>query len=216
MANRRFTQFFYTLHNKPTLIDCNFIVDSTNGNGLGIRSLKGPGIAAVYMNTSATPAAGSPNPAAGYIMIKLQDNYNRYLGGFSGQVSPVTGSQLTSGLTVGVPYIITTLGASTLAQWQTAGLPVGITPAVGVAFIAAATSIAGGGGVKLAGASNVSNIEVVGDANLSINSAAPIILGQNSGSYIILQCMKNGVLSTPANGSVIGLSFYLNNSAQGV
>src|SRR5580698_1169620 len=50
-------------------IDCNFIVDSSNGNGLGIRSLKGSGCASVYMHTSATPAAGNPNPASGYILV---------------------------------------------------------------------------------------------------------------------------------------------------
>jgi len=37
------------------LIDANFVVDPSNGNGLGIRSLKGPGVQAVYMH--ATPAA---------------------------------------------------------------------------------------------------------------------------------------------------------------
>lgn len=38
----------------PIEIDCNFIVDSTNGNGLGIRSLKSNGfIRNVFMNTSA-------------------------------------------------------------------------------------------------------------------------------------------------------------------
>lgn len=62
MANRLYTRSFNTKHAKPVLLDCNFIVDSTNGNGLGIRSLKGPGIAHVYMHTTATPAVGNPNP----------------------------------------------------------------------------------------------------------------------------------------------------------
>src|ERR1035437_5675784 len=53
MAHRNFTRSFNTKHAKPVLIDCNFIVDSTNGNGLGIRSLKGPGVAHVYMHSSA-------------------------------------------------------------------------------------------------------------------------------------------------------------------
>src|SRR5580698_6062891 len=84
----------YSFAAQPVLIDCNFVVDSTNGNGLGIRSVKGQGVANVYMNTSATPAAGNPNPAAGYALVQLSANYNRYLGGFSGLVSPVTGSPL--------------------------------------------------------------------------------------------------------------------------
>jgi hypothetical protein len=54
MANRWFTQFVSTLHKKPGLVDCNFVVDSTNGNGYGVRSLKGAGIAKVYMHTTAS------------------------------------------------------------------------------------------------------------------------------------------------------------------
>src|ERR1017187_394412 len=53
-------------HNEATILDCNFVVDSANGNGLGIRNLKGSGrVAQVFMHTSATPAAGNPNPVAG-------------------------------------------------------------------------------------------------------------------------------------------------------
>lgn len=212
MANRRYTQFFYTQHNYPVLLDCNFVVDSANGNGLGIRSLKGPGIQAVYMHTSSTPAPGSPNPASGYIMVQLQDNFQRSYGGFSGQVSPLSGTPLTSGLTVGVPYVITSLGASTLAQWRTAGVPVGITPAVGVAFFAAATSVAGGGAVQLSTSSGIDSIEEIGNTNLTIQSSAKNIAGVSSGSYVTLQCLKSGVLQAPTDGSVISLKFYFSNS----
>lgn len=55
MANRRFTQFYGSLHKKPVQLDCNFVVDPTNGNGLGIRELKGPGIANVFMHTVPAP-----------------------------------------------------------------------------------------------------------------------------------------------------------------
>lgn len=44
----------YSFGSQPVLIDCNFVVDSTNGNGLGIRSLKGQGVKNVFMNTSAS------------------------------------------------------------------------------------------------------------------------------------------------------------------
>jgi len=44
---------FYDFNVQPVLIDCNFTVDATNGNGLGIRSLKGSGVKNVFMNTSA-------------------------------------------------------------------------------------------------------------------------------------------------------------------
>src|ERR1017187_7071420 len=63
MSVTAFNRNFYSLHNFPVLLDCNFVVDSQNANGLGIRSLKGPGIAHVFMHT-AHPAenTGNPNP----------------------------------------------------------------------------------------------------------------------------------------------------------
>lgn len=54
MSNRWSTQFVATLHKKPAFIDCNFVVDSTNGNGFGARSLKGAGVQNVFMKTSAS------------------------------------------------------------------------------------------------------------------------------------------------------------------
>lgn len=102
---------------RPVLIDCNFIVDSTNGNGLGIRSLKGQGVRNVFMHTSASPGSNrgltNPNPAAGYALIQLDASYRRYCGGFSGFVSPLSGSSLainSSALTVGDPYVIVSPG----------------------------------------------------------------------------------------------------------
>jgi hypothetical protein len=114
----------YSFGSQPVLIDCNFIVDSSNGNGLGIRSLKGQGVKNVYMYTTATPAKGVGttivNPmghtaSKGYALIQLRSNYNRYLGGFSGFASPTTGSTLNidatdAALTVGTPYIIASVG----------------------------------------------------------------------------------------------------------
>lgn len=116
----------YSFGAQPVLIDCNFIVDATNGNGLGIRSLKGQGVENVFMHTSSTPGRGpngylNPNPASGYALIQLSSNYNRYLGGFSGFVSPVTGAAinidaLDAALTVGVPYVITSVGVGPAGQ----------------------------------------------------------------------------------------------------
>lgn len=220
MANRRFIQFFNTLHNKPTLIDFSVIVDRTNGNGLGCRSLKGPGIASIYMNSTA-PIAGN-NVGQGYMQINLQDNYNRYLGGFTGCVSPVTGSAISisgsSVLTLGTPYVITSLGTTTQAQWVAAGLPIGVTAAVGVSFCAAITGGGGGTGqVKAVANSGVDCVEVVGDPNLSIVSNGAAILGGASGAYIILKFLDfSGAVVQPANESVIGSSLYFNNSASGV
>jgi hypothetical protein len=110
----------YSFLIQPVTIDCNFAVDSSNTNGLGIRSLKGAGVQNVFMHTSATPGIGAngvlnPNPAPGYALIQLANNYFRYAGGFSGFVSPTSGSPLAinaAALTIGNPYIIASVGAA--------------------------------------------------------------------------------------------------------
>jgi hypothetical protein len=108
----------YSFGAQPVLIDCNFVVDPANGNGLGVRNLKGQGVENVFMHTTATPGKGAngylnPNPASGYALVQLSSNYNRYLGGFSGFVSPLTGSAIdinATALTIGDPYVITSVG----------------------------------------------------------------------------------------------------------
>lgn len=116
---------FYSSLVKPVLIDCNFVVDSSNGNGLGIKSLKGAGVRDVFMYTSQTAGKGNSgltNPMAhtqsqGFALIKLKNNYVRYAGGFNGFVSPSTGGNLAinaTALTVGSPYIISSVGHATL------------------------------------------------------------------------------------------------------
>lgn len=111
---------FYSSLVKPVLIDCNFIVDASNGNGLGIRSLKGSNVKNVFMHTSSTPGSNNgylnPNPAVGYALIQLKGNYPRYAGGFSGFVAPTTGGTIAingSALTAGNPYIIASVGHAT-------------------------------------------------------------------------------------------------------
>ncbi len=109
----------YSFLNRPVKVDCSFTVDATNG--LGITGLKGSGVQNVFMHTSTTPASGNnsvlnPNPAAGFALIQLANNYNKFAGGFMGVVSPVAGSNIAinaSALTAGQPYIITSVGAGT-------------------------------------------------------------------------------------------------------
>lgn len=111
----------YSSLNRPVLVECDFIVDVANGNGLGLRSLKGSLVRNVFMHTSTTPGIGNngvlnPNPASGYALIQLKNNFNRYGGGYSGFVSPVAGSNVAinaTALTIGQPYIITSVGAGT-------------------------------------------------------------------------------------------------------
>ena len=220
MANRNWASAgkIYSMHVKPVLLDCNFIVDSTNGNGLGIRSLKGPCIQNVFMHTSATPGSNNgqtnPNPAVGYIQVRLADNYNRYLSGFSGQISVLSGTPLTA-TTAGQTVVIVSLGTATLAQWQAVGFPAGFTPAVGASFVPTASATIGGSATVetiTANGSGISHIEVVGDPNLTLaNSAQP----SNGGGIInlaIFGAAGSGVV-TPANGTAMSLAFYFNDSS---
>lgn len=198
MANRRFFQFFNTLHQKPVLLDCNFTVTPTDG--AGVTNLVGPGIQNVWMHTSTTPTTGNPNPASGYAVIKLQDTYNKfYLAGYSLQ-SPLTGAEISisgsSVLTVGVPYVITTVGTSTAANWQAVGLPQGITPAVGVCFIATATGSATGTGkvkINATGGAGVSTMDILGDPNTTIVSSTTNtnVGGVALGSYVVVRFLAS-------------------------
>jgi len=213
MANRNWSSAgkIYSMHVMPVLLDCNFIVDNANGNGLGIRSLKGPAIQNVFMHTTASPGVGNggvvnPNPAPGAIMIQLADNYNRYLSGFAGFIAPVGAS--SPSITAGNPYVITALGTASIAQWQAAGVPSGVAPAVGLAFIAKVSESLPGGAMAAAPASsNLGHIELIGDPNLAISSVP-----QGQG-FIIAQAFNGGSAVAPTNGTVISLAFYLNNSS---
>lgn len=213
---------FYSNITTPVEIDCNFIVDSTNGNGLGIRSLKSNGyIRNVFMNTSASPGtnkgATNPNPVAGYAYIQFENNFNAYLGGFSGFVSPLT-STSTTALTQHHVYVITSLGTTTTAQWVTAGLTPGFTPAVGAAFIAAATaSLSGTGTVGLPSAGSITAVAVAGDPNAT---DANTTIAQNGGALVMVQFLAATntttttlVASAPADGTTVALSFKFDRSS---
>jgi hypothetical protein len=212
----------YSNYFKPIYINANFIVDHTNGNGLGIRSLKANGvIQSVFMNTSATPGkvgqVTNPNPVAGYALVTFKNNFNLYLGGFTGQIVPLTSTSTTS-LTAGHAYVITSLGTTTLVEWQTAGVPNGFVPAVGTSFISLVTaSIGGTGTVGLPGVEIAPRVTVVGDPNQSLANAN---IAQNAGAQILLQfagptnsSTTTLVATAPADGTVIGLQFQFEGSS---
>lgn len=212
----------YTNVAKPMTVYCNFIVDSTNGNGLGIRSLKSNGyIEYVFMNTSATPGVvngvTNPDPQDGYALIKFKNNFNYYLGGFSGQVYPLTSTSTTS-LTAKNVYVITSLGTTTTAQWQAAGLLPGFTPAVGCTFVAAATASLGGTGtVGIPGVGSATNVSVVGNPNLMLNNSS---IATNAGALVVVQFSKATaagdttlVAASPVNGTTVGMTFNFDGSS---
>ena len=110
----------YSFGAQPVLVDCNFVVNSANPSGTA--SVKGQGIQKVWMYSSAggsATAIGNPltvsSHSQGYAWIQLASNYNRYLGSFGGTVAPITGASVNidaadAALTVGQPYIITSVG----------------------------------------------------------------------------------------------------------
>jgi hypothetical protein len=207
---------FYSNITQPVKIDLNFVVDPANGNGLGIRSLKSNGyVNNVFMHTTSAPGTNNgqtnPNPEAGYCLITMTNNYKVYLGGFDGFVSPLSGGALVA-VTAGLAYVITSLGTTTLAQWQAAGVPAGFVPAVGMSFIAIETGAIGGTGtVQVPGVSGIASAEAIGNANLSISNAS---LAQNAGAQLLLQFLSGaGALTAPATGSVCGMSIFMDISS---
>ena len=201
-------------------VELNFTVDSTNGNGLGVRSIKSNGyVENVFMHTSATPGIGNnkllnPNPAVGFAWIQFKNNFNYSLSGSYSIASPVSGTPLTS-VTSGSAYIIVSLGTTTLAQWQAVGLPLGFTPTVGQSFIAKATQAIGGTGAveaPLATGSGIVAIDIIGDPNQLINNSS---IAANAGAWVLLRFLAGSTLAAtaPADNSVIALRFRFDGSS---
>ena len=170
------------------------------------------------MNTAETPGTNNgklnPNPEAGYALIILNNNYKYYLGGFTGFVSPLSGSPVTS-VTSGNAYVIVSLGTTTLAQWQAAGVPAGFVPSIGLSFIATATGAIGGtGAVEVPSISGSVAVEVVGNPNQTINNSS---IAANAGANLIVQFLIPGNMGiaagAPADGSVCGMSIFMDISS---
>lgn len=202
MSNSRYTQFMYTKHAMPTMLDCNFTVGATGAVG----TVKGPGI------------SGVTRLDTGIYKIRFQENFNKYYGMIASFQGPAGTPVAAGSLNPTDVYTIVTLGTTTTAQWVTAGLPLGITPAVGATFLCAATS-GGTGTAAIVGSPLITNIMVNGNPNTTI---APYIAGNPSvqGGYVVVQC--NGptaagdtaqIPTDPANGAKIFLTFYLSNSS---
>ena len=210
MANRNWlSNKMYQMQAYPCLVTVSFVVDNTLPDG--VNFVKGGGVKNVYMNTVGTPSAGNPNPQAGIIMIELQDSYERLLGGFYKIASPLDGSSQTA-TTAGQLCVIVSLGTATLAQWQAAGLPEGIEPAVGVAFVPTVSgTIGGSAAVQGMGVSGVTTVEACGDGNLSIRRKNNTV---NGGGLVYLQALDSaGAKVAPALNSVVLASIYLSNSS---
>lgn len=219
---------YYTNIAKPSVVHCTFTVAPADSGGLGITSLKSNGyVNNVFMNTSETPGSNNgqtnPNPAAGYAVVQFNSNFNYFVTGFSGFVSPNSGSDVkidNSAMTEGQVYTITTLGNATAAKWTAVGVPNGVTPAVGVSFVALTD---GGSGntltsrVQVPSVSGVTHVEMVGNPNtMKANSN----IASYGGAYCFLQFMgptsasvTTMVATAPAVGSTVSLTFYYDASS---
>ena len=219
MANARGGQnagHYYSNITMPQEVDASFTVAASDSGGLGITGLKSNGwVQNVFMHTSATPGANNgvtnPNPASGIIIVQLKQNYNVFLGMDWNVQAPTSGGTVTS-LTQNTAYVINSVGTTTQAQWNTAGLPVGFTPAVGQPFIAAATaSLSGSGNVKVVAASSVASMEVFGNPNTEISNQS---IETNAGAYVFLQVLDYaGALVAPTASSVVNLRLYFDRSS---
>lgn len=194
-------QALYTNVAKPMDVNLQFTV--TPSNGLGITSLKSNGyVRNVFMHTSTTPTANdgytNPNPANGFAFIQFKNNFNYYLSGIAQFMVPTTGSIKidNSAMTAGQAYIITTLGNATAAKWLAIGVPPGVTPAVGVTFIALTNGGAGDvltSRVSTPTTSGIYGVEIVGTPSTMIASSN---IASNGGAWLMLQFMGGSFAGT--------------------
>ena len=217
---------FYTNIAKPMSVNLQWTVDATNG--LGVTSLKSNGyVNNVFMHTSTTPSANNgftnPNPANGYAVIQLKQNFNYFIGLQNARLTPpnATATKIdNAALTIGNAYVISTLGDATAAQWLAVGVPAGVTPAVGVPFIALATGAGTANTstsrVMVPGVSGISTVEALGNPSICTTSAPDPYAGQQ----IILQFLGATDASTttlipkaPAAGSVVRVTLLFDGSS---
>lgn len=181
-----------------------FTVKSDDTDGKGITGLAAQGISAVYMHTSATPDAANPNPIAGYILVKFDKAFSSFQSLQATAIPPQSGSSLlvaSAGLSVGTVYVITVLGTTSAAQWLALGVPAGVTAALGIAFVALATSATGTGAVQVpkTGGTAIVSINPVGDPSTAQ-------LADESAAWMLLACYKpGGTVAAPTfTGSALG------------
>ena len=208
MANRNWlSNKMYQMEAYPVLVSCTFQVDPTSPEG--VSNLTGGTVKAVYMESS-SPSSANPNPVAGVIQVRLQDNYSKLLGVSVMCQEAASGTPLTS-VTQGVPYLITSLGTTTLADWQSIGLPVGVTPAAGVMFIATSSvAITGTGEVQTGLDVQAPEIALAGVANANLqNSNSPV----NGGAILTLVSRAAGSVTALRPGTVVRVNMYLSNSS---
>lgn len=180
------------------------ITDTSGGTVNGtLAALNGAVTYSAAAISNASPLSLSASgPASGFCWINFKNNFNKYLGGFSGFVSPLSGTPLTS-VVAGNAYVIVSLGTATLAQWQAVGVPQGFVPSIGMSFVASVSqAIGGSAAVEAPLASGIQSVEVVGDPNQMISNSN---LAANAGAWLLVQFLYNGVPTAPVPQSVVGM-----------
>jgi hypothetical protein len=188
MANRLYQQFSFGLVKYPVVLHGKADIGASGATS----NLVGAGVSSLT------------RLAAGVYALKLEDNYNRF---YNLQVrfeSPVTGSDVTAGSFVtGTVYEITAIGNT---DWTAIGLPVGVTAAAGVSFVATGAG-SGTGTAKAVGVSGIYGIEVVGNPQL-MDAPSP------QGGYLYFKTVNaSGVNTDPASGSVMFFTVVYRNSS---
>jgi len=206
MASRMFTEYAFTFNKNFVIIEGQFTVDSsqtTDTNNYKCSSVTGSGIKYVS------------NQAAGVYKITLTDRYFKFLG-FDASLSGILGTQVAIASAVnGTPYVIKTIGTSAQADWVLAGMPAGVTAAVGVPFTAvtAASGSTGTGYVAPIITNAVTDVRIYGIPDTTINPA----VGTDPYLYIQTLSATNSSTTTqiataPTDGTVVRFRLMVRNS----
>jgi hypothetical protein len=135
---------------------------------------------------------------------------------------PLPGGPMDGLIPTGFTFAVVDYSTN-IQDWQGVGLPKGVIPNIGASFFATATGYTTGGGSTgtaiAVGVSGITSIEIVGDPNQEV---APIPMGGSPfrGAWILIQFLAPTSASVttliptaPATGTVVGLSFYLDQSS---
>lgn len=133
----------------------------------------------------------------------------------SGASTALAFSAAVAGLATGFTFALT-VSDTNLQDWNGVGLPKGLTPTVGQAFVATTTGAGASTGLVIApGVSGITSLEVIGDPNQTL---APMPQGgsPNSGGWVLVQFLADTsasvttkIATAPATNSVAGMSFYV-------
>lgn len=195
-------------HNKGlTLIEGQFTILSTQTADTAnykTSGLQGTGVKSVA------------NQATGVYKVTLSGKFYKFLG-FSHSDSGINDTAnhvAIASLSNGVPYVITTVGTSTAADWTLAGLDSGVVPAVGVAMTAV-TAASGSGGNGFASpviVNGITKLQVYGDPNTTLNPA----VGTDPYFYIqtLYDASSNIVApAVPVDNTIIRFQLLVRNSS---